>query len=421
MDQPWFRLPEAPPSDRREAVVVGAGMAGAAVAYSLSKRGFQVRLLERSDRPAGETSNHPSAVVLPIIALEAAPVSQYHVAAYRMALARIETLNRSGDLPSWRPRGVVHLLRRERLAKIYEQIERTRLPEDVLSRLTADEADRVTGLDLHKPALFYPLGGDLNPPEMVRAQIDRPGIDFQPEAGVARIHREGDQWHLWDSDDRLLAKTSLLVLASAYDVTRLPQTDWFPLIRIRGQLAYLPVSAFRERPKVVICHDGYMIPDVAGRHIVGATFDYNDDNADLSEVSHRALLAKLDDLLTPVEPLDTLPMQGRVAFRAKCRDHLPMLGPVPDYDAYMRDYHDITKGRQYKQYPPARYLPGLYVSVGHGSRGTISSILAGEWLAAHLCGESLPLTPEVNQAVHPARFIVRRLLRRKPPLRPVRD
>lgn len=45
----------------REALVIGAGLAGCATAASLAARGWQVRLLERHAAPAGEASGNPRA------------------------------------------------------------------------------------------------------------------------------------------------------------------------------------------------------------------------------------------------------------------------------------------------------------------------------------------------------------------------
>ena len=44
-------------NDRKTVVVVGAGLAGLACAYELSKRGFAVTLLERSPNLGGKIAN----------------------------------------------------------------------------------------------------------------------------------------------------------------------------------------------------------------------------------------------------------------------------------------------------------------------------------------------------------------------------
>jgi len=55
------------------------------------------------------------------------------------------------------------------------------------------------------------------------------------------------------------------------------------------------------------------------------------------------------------------------------------------------------------------YLPGLYINAAHGANGLATTPLAGEYLAALICGEPLPMLQEDIQAFHPLRYLVREL------------
>ncbi|MBT4521527.1 MAG: hypothetical protein HOC23_16125, partial [Halieaceae bacterium] len=59
------------------------------------------------------------------------------------------------------------------------------------------------------------------------------------------------------------------------------------------------------------------------------------------------------------------------------------------------------------------YIPGLYVSTAHGSRGLTSAPLAGEVLASIICCEPPPLSRELLRAIAPARFLIRDLGRNR--------
>jgi tRNA 5-methylaminomethyl-2-thiouridine biosynthesis bifunctional protein len=50
-------------------------------------------------------------------------------------------------------------------------------------------------------------------------------------------------------------------------------------------------------------------------------------------------------------------------------------------------------------------LPGLYTSLGHGTRGLITAGLSAESVAAIACGQLLPLPLSVVNALSPARRI----------------
>ncbi|MGL6481211.1 hypothetical protein ACSZN0_19680, partial [Aeromonas caviae] len=57
---------------------------------------------------------------------------------------------------------------------------------------------------------------------------------------------------------------------------------------------------------------------------------------------------------------------------------------------------------------------GLYVLGALGSRGLCSAPLCGELVASEICGDPLPLAADLLEALHPARYWVRRLRRGKP-------
>ncbi len=59
------------------------------------------------------------------------------------------------------------------------------------------------------------------------------------------------------------------------------------------------------------------------------------------------------------------------------------------------------------------YCRNLYVNVGHGSRGLTSTPLCAELLAAQITGEPRPLPRELVQALSPARFVLRDLIRNR--------
>ena len=86
---------------------------------------------------------------------------------------------------------------------------------------------------------------------------------------------------------------------------------------------------------------------------------------------------------------------------------------MPDPDRYLQQYAPLAKGFLRKPFAKAKYLPGLYVSAGHGSRGITSTCLAAEIIASYVSGEPQAIDSEVLKAIHPARFLVRDIIRRK--------
>ena len=100
---------------------------------------------------------------------------------------------------------------------------------------------------------------------------------------------------------------------------------------------------------------------------------------------------------------------SRIGTRCTTKDFQPLIGPVEDTQACEHLYADLGRNaRKVIQEDPV-YLPGLYINVGHGSTGLTTTPVAGEYLASIINEESLPLAQEELVAIHPLRYLIRRL------------
>jgi len=174
----------------------------------------------------------------------------------------------------------------------------------------------------------------------------------------------------------------------------------------------------------VVCYEGYVTPARKGAHTVGASFQPKSTDASLSLEDHHENLKKLrnampalSNTLSPEE--DTLTtqaltaLQGRTAFRCQSPDYLPIVGPLPIADYFMEDYQGLSKGSRYTLYPKGRYYPHLYINVAHGSRGLTTSNFTAELISAYITGEPANMDREVIEAIHPTRFLIREIRRRR--------
>jgi len=94
-------------------------------------------------------------------------------------------------------------------------------------------------------------------------------------------------------------------------------------------------------------------------------------------------------------------------------DYLPIVGPVVDASVFATVYAPLARDATLELQATSPWLEGLYVNTAHGSRGLVTAPLAGEILAAYLEGEPAPLPRTVVEAVHPSRFALRALVRRR--------
>ncbi|WP_285961110.1 bifunctional tRNA (5-methylaminomethyl-2-thiouridine)(34)-methyltransferase MnmD/FAD-dependent 5-carboxymethylaminomethyl-2-thiouridine(34) oxidoreductase MnmC [Pseudomonas tohonis] len=411
--KPWFARPAAH-AGKRQALVIGAGLAGCASAASLAARGWQVTVLERHAGVAEEASGNPQGVLYLKLSAHGTALSRLIVSGFGHTRRLLQHLQPDQD---WQGCGVLQLAfeakeaeRQLRLAEAF--------PASLLRHLDREQAEAVAGIPLPAGGLFYPEAGWVHPPALCRWLAARPGIRLLPHSEALQLRRENGRWQALDGE-RVIAEAPVAVLAGAAEILRFPQAAGMQLKRIRGQITRLPATEGSRALATVVCAEGYVAPVRNDEHTLGASFDFHSQDLAPTTAEHAGNL----DLLREISPglaerlqadrLAPAVLEGRAAFRCTTPDYLPLVGPLCDADAFAEAY--AVLGRDARQVPdvPAPWLDGLYVNSGHGSRGLITAPLAGELLAAWLEGEPLPVPREVAEACHPNRFPLRQLIRGK--------
>lgn len=410
--KPWYARP-APHTAARQALVIGAGLAGCATAASLAARGWQVTLLERHAQVAQEASGNPQGVLYLKLSAHGTALSQLIVAGFGYTRRLLERLQRGVD---WDACGVLQLAfdakesaRQAKLAAAF--------PGDLLHLLGPAAAQARAGIPLASGGLFYPQGGWVHPPALCAWQADRPGVTLIAHQQVLDVRRgpANGLWQAWDGE-RCVAEAPVVVLAGAAAVKDFGPAAALPLKRIRGQITRLPANAASATLATVVCAEGYVAPARLGEHTLGASFDFHSDDLTPTAAEHQSNLALLNEISAPLHEAlaPTAPLQGRAAFRCTSPDYLPIVGPLADAAAFAAAYAPLARDARQVPDVACPWLQGLYVNSGHGSRGLITAPLAGELIAAWLEGEPMPVPREVAEACHPNRFPLRQLIRGKP-------
>ncbi|MFJ4157097.1 bifunctional tRNA (5-methylaminomethyl-2-thiouridine)(34)-methyltransferase MnmD/FAD-dependent 5-carboxymethylaminomethyl-2-thiouridine(34) oxidoreductase MnmC [Pseudomonas sp. NPDC089752] len=413
MAAPWYARPSAI-GGPRQALVIGAGLAGSASAASLAARGWQVTVLERHDAPAREASGNPQGVLYLKLSAHGTALSRMILSGFGYTRRQLEQLQRGQD---WDACGVLQLAfdskEAERQGKLAEAFD-----GGLLRALPREEAQAIAGVSLPAGGLFYPEGGWVHPPALCQAQLNHPNIRLLAHHEVVDLRKVDDLWQAWDGE-RLLASAPLVVLAGAAEVKRFDACSQLPLKRIRGQITRLPLTEGSRALKTVVCAEGYVAPPRGEEHTLGASFDFHSNDLAPTVAEHQGNLALLDEISPDLAQrlgsaaLDPEQLQGRAAFRCTSPDYLPIVGPLADPAAFADAYGVLSKDARQVPEVPCPWLEGLYVNSGHGSRGLITAPLSGELIAAWASGEPLPLPRAVAEACHPNRFALRKLIRGK--------
>jgi tRNA 5-methylaminomethyl-2-thiouridine biosynthesis bifunctional protein len=106
-------------------------------------------------------------------------------------------------------------------------------------------------------------------------------------------------------------------------------------------------------------------------------------------------------------------LDGRANFRCTTNDYLPIVGAVPNAQQFKQQYEQLRHDATSTIDRLGSYQPDLYIHCGLGSRGLSYAPLTAEILASDISGEIPPLERELRLAMHPARFLIRDLKRRK--------
>lgn len=387
----------------QHAVVIGAGLAGATVARALAERGVQVTVLEQMSDIAQGASGNSQAVVQMRLNRQADTHWQFHLHSYLYALRYYDDLAKiSNNTIDWHNCGVLTLDsaytntrhqpdKRSPVTDTYAHY-----PAQLLRRVSANQSEAVTGIRLPEDGYLQPQGGWLNPAATCRFCLDHPLITVRTGVSVAGIRNENRRWQTVDDNDQQLTDSDILIVANSYAARTFVQTAAYPVSPLRGQITEVAASSKSSALHMVVCSERYLAPQSRhGQHCIGASYIKGSVDTQLSAAEQQGNLAKSAVVRNALqlEAPDTL--RGRASIRGSSGDYMPIAGTVTNPD------QAATRLTE-----PA-VLPGLFISTGHGSHGTVSCPIVAEHIACLALGEASPLPAPQADCIAPIRFIRR--------------
>ncbi|CAG1014885.1 tRNA 5-methylaminomethyl-2-thiouridine biosynthesis bifunctional protein MnmC [Burkholderiaceae bacterium] len=401
-------VPRRPPSrrsavggDEQHALIIGAGLAGCAAAWALAEQGWRSTLLERHASPAQEASGNPAGLFHGTVNPQDGAHARFNRAAALEAQRVIgRVLSEQGV--AGRVDGLLRLETSGSDAIAMQQVlHRLGLPPDYVRAVDAGEASALAGIALRHPAWFYPGGGWVSPAGLAAGWLRMAGdrAHFCGGVHVQALRRVGDRWQALDNDGAVIASAPAVVLAHSDGAARLlGQAPWL-MTAVRGQISIAEASRLMPLPRLPIAGAGYLLPEVEGRAVFGATAQPGDSDPLARTADHAHNLAQWAMLTGRTPDMAPASLQGRVGWRWTCSDRLPLIGPVPDTVA--------AAGARLDQPRFVPRIPGAYVFSGLASRGITWSALGAQVLASAMTGAPSPLEASLLDAVDPARFLSR--------------
>ncbi|WP_372738522.1 bifunctional tRNA (5-methylaminomethyl-2-thiouridine)(34)-methyltransferase MnmD/FAD-dependent 5-carboxymethylaminomethyl-2-thiouridine(34) oxidoreductase MnmC [Neptunomonas sp.] len=423
---PWFALPELkrPEIEKpKTAIVIGAGLAGCATAEALARRGIKVQLIDQQDSICTEASGNRQGALYAKLPTLPTLGGEMHLCGLEYTL-RLLKIYGCLDNQIASQCGVLQLATSVKEADRQQAISSGGYySREVVSLVSAEEATKIAGTKIDHQALHFPRAGWVYPKGFCEALIKHEKIKLTLSTSITSLTQTTDkQWCVTDQNKQQ-HNADIVVVASAWHAKNFDYLNHLPIKPIRGQVSSIKASSMKASSgsatpqlKTVVCGAGYISPSMNGCYSFGATFDLHDQSPELREADHKSNLTMLSnaipDFARTLPPIDE--WQGKVGYRCSTPDYLPIAGPAPVFDEYIQRYAKLRKDKNWKfDNQPAPLHTGLYVNVGHGSKGLITAPLAAEHLASLICGEPSPLPQDISYALHPARFIIKSLIRRK--------
>jgi len=410
-DQPWFIQPVKPDYPVKQATIIGAGIAGLCVAYSLVKRGWSVTVIDKHGDVAKETSSNPAAIVYPRLAVNDDIDTTFNTEAFCYAVYILSMLQNKHREKFWSADGLLQLFDKKKISKI---INKFQFNKDFisLSEFCNDKALMKTIMkNTQQACVEYKAAGVVLPQVLCDVLVKECGERLNiVHADINNIRYDNKRWLCFTEDDSVY-ETEVLVIASGVQLNDFGLEINFPVKKVRGQVVVLKNKSESRDITQAVNAGVYLTPLTNGKHYLGATYSRNSHSIEVDDKDTDTLLAALDKIYPGVfvgKDVDSF----WVGFRAMSKDRVPIAGAVPDVQYYEEHYADINHGKKNKVYLPARYLKGLYVSAAHGSRGFATSFICAELIASQIKGEPSPVSKAMLDYLSPSRFVVNDLKRR---------
>jgi tRNA 5-methylaminomethyl-2-thiouridine biosynthesis bifunctional protein len=347
------------PGPAPRVAIVGAGVAGAALARAFRALGCEPVVVDSTGPGAGASGN-PSALVSPRLDAGGGRVAALHA----QSLDRAAALYRADVPDAILAEGVIQLEGAPRDAARFDRIKAwDGFAPGVVARRSA-------------PAVAEALGETPGPGGLAI----RDALTLAPDKVLARwlgeviraeatgLERRGQAWRLIGTD----IEAEIVCLCAGPHTASLAAVG--PLRAVRGQASW---AAAASGPAAA--WGGYAIP-APGGVLFGATHDRDDwdvEPRDEDDARNLALLGQARPRLAA--DVAGLVLGRRASLRAATPDHMPLAGAIPG-------------------------SPGLFVLTGLGGRGFTLAPLLAEQLAAQALDAPRPLPRDLAALVDPGRF-----------------
>ena len=355
------------PSPLTPFLIIGAGIAGCALAARLHARGMGVLLLDSAPAAASGASGNPAAALHPLLSVTPSREALFYLEALRYTR---EWLVGRGEgtgvrhAPATPPSSLMpHASPPTPLFSLCGlTLKDPRAPRLAAAAHYAGELELLSA-----DTVLLKQSGWVRPAALCQALAE--GVPFRGGAAVRAVEQTADGYTIRLENEETIAASRIVLACSVAVNALLPSDVCLPLQALGGQLTFLQSTPESKAMLTTVrCGDGYLLPAVDGLHTCGASYRRNDTSTDIRAADTAENLRKAAALAPQSSRL--VPSADRASVRCRTADVLPAVGAVAE---------------------------NLFVLTGFASRGLCSAPYAA-WLLSEyfLTGAALPewLTPQ---------------------------
>ena len=344
-----------------DVAVIGAGIAGASVAYQLKQLGQSIAVIDQGPLCSG-ASGAAGAFISPMLG-KPNPLKTFTNDAFAYSTCLFKELVGEGFIQN----GVLRLPKDERDEPFFRELEQ-------FIELPYEKRDS---------GYFFEAAGVIPPDVILPAMLE--GCDCYFEYRVDKLERN-DRDDAWQFDG-FYARNVVLATGGYELLVTFP----YPIMRgvwgerIRIETPTRTTHNYHKKVSVSTTVNGNQL-------LIGATHKKNHDWT-VDANAPMELLEKAAEILSIEAPHV---LEIKAGMRPGSVDYYPILGAVPDTKKNIEAFESIRHGTKVP-WDRLHYIPGLYLHTGHGGRGFVTSPLSAKMLAEQIVNKT-PL-PENLDAV----------------------
>lgn len=318
------RLPRTVP---QHVLVIGAGIAGAATAAAMRRRGIQVTVADAVLAHGAGASHHghKAIAMTPLLSVDDAP-------RMRLSRAGILVAERQWQLTGacdCKPVGTV------RVAGSHEDdlaaqvaVAQLGFPASWVQYLDAVAMSQKLGSTVAHGGLFFPRAMRVQPDRLIERLLQQSGVRLVPQH-VEALVTTTTGWAAHCADGETIHADHVVLCVAGAVATLLPDTlrsmssPYVDVMeQLPGQVSYYSAAEMARVPEVVLAGDGYLLPEVDGVCTAGGTYGVDGEPAQVSAKGHQEIRHTLERWQSWLA--DATLQGGWAGYRTALKDHLPL-------------------------------------------------------------------------------------------------